>query len=243
MRRLSRAHEQLIVDNMALVHFVAHRMARRLSDQVDHDEMVSAGALGLIAAARSFDPTRGSRFATYAVPHIRGAIFDELRRLDPATRGTRRHARMMAAAREILESRLGQPPSSQDVAEMLSISRDTLDQWERDVLATREFSLQSPLPETGGEHCTQLRLHEFEEIAQEPEHGPNVLDRIHNETILARAMAQLSDRERDVLTRYYWRDQKMGVIARHLGVTKNRVSQIIARAIARLRLTLAADVA
>src|SRR5947209_14502065 len=88
--------------HVGLVHHVARQLARRLHDKVDVNELVSAGALGLMQAAASFEPKRGLTFSTYAVPRIRGAILDELRRHDHMSRGARRKARAIGNAREAL---------------------------------------------------------------------------------------------------------------------------------------------
>src|SRR5690348_5717236 len=92
----------LTQQHVGLVHHVARQLARRLHDKVKLDELVSAGAIGLMQAAATYEPTRGLTFSTYAVPRIRGSMLDELRRTDHMSRGTRRKARAMTAARETL---------------------------------------------------------------------------------------------------------------------------------------------
>src|SRR5213075_3213320 len=99
------ARDALLIENLSLVHHVARQLERGLSNELDHDELVSAGTLGLMAALGSFDPSRGLAFSTFAVPRIRGAILDELRRQDHAPRSVRRKTRDISAARNALAPR------------------------------------------------------------------------------------------------------------------------------------------
>src|SRR2546423_8232214 len=112
----------LTQQHVGLVHHVARQLARRLHDKIDLDELVSAGSIGLMQAAASYEPTRGLTFSTYAVPRIRGSMLDELRRQDHMSRGARRKARSIASAREALTHRLGREPKAAEVAAQLDIS-------------------------------------------------------------------------------------------------------------------------
>src|SRR5690242_4038098 len=108
--------QALMAQHVGLVHHVARQLARRLSTEAQLDDLVSAGSLGLIQAAEQFDPRRGLTFSTYAVPRIRGAILDELRRVDHVSRGVRRRARGVSTAREALRSELGRDPTDSELA-------------------------------------------------------------------------------------------------------------------------------
>jgi RNA polymerase sigma factor for flagellar operon FliA len=103
-------------EHLGLVHHVAHQVARQLHDQVSIDELVSAGTLGLMQAAASYEPSRGLSFSTFAVPRIRGSMLDELRRHDPMSRGLRKKTRAMCQARETLVRKLGHEPSITELA-------------------------------------------------------------------------------------------------------------------------------
>src|SRR5947207_875480 len=131
----------LTQQHVGLVHHVARQLARRLHDKIDLDELVSAGSIGLMQAAASYEPARGLTFSTYAVPRIRGSMLDELRRHDHMSRGARRKARSISAAREALVHRLGREPKTSEVAAELNVSMDTLRQWEIDVDGAIEVSL------------------------------------------------------------------------------------------------------
>src|SRR5436305_10805032 len=123
----------LTQQHVGLVHHVARQLARRLHDKVDLDELVSAGAVGLLQAAASYEPARGLTFSTYAVPRIRGSMLDELRRHDHMSRGARRKARALSNAREALVHRLGREPRTREIAAELNVTVETISQWESDV--------------------------------------------------------------------------------------------------------------
>ena len=132
-RRLPRSvaeRDALLNQHVGLVHHVARELARRLSSQADLDELVSAGMLGLIQAVDSFDRFRGLSFSTYAVPRIRGAILDELRKQDHVPRSIRRKTREIAAAREVLMRATGRSPDDKHLAEQMGIDVATLWRWQ-----------------------------------------------------------------------------------------------------------------
>ena len=120
------ARNALLREHLSLVHHVARKLARHLADDADLDELVSAGTMGLMGAAEAFDAGRGLAFSTFAVPRIRGAILDELRKQDHAPRSVRRKTRDMAQAREQLMRSLGREPSSAEIADALGVDRQTL---------------------------------------------------------------------------------------------------------------------
>ena len=124
------ARDTLLTDNLSLVHHVARQLERKLSNELDHDELVSAGTLGLMAAMQSFDPDRGLAFSTFAVPRIRGAILDELRRQDHVPRSVRRKTRDISGARNALAAKLCRQPEDTEVAEALGVDVQTL--WKRE---------------------------------------------------------------------------------------------------------------
>src|SRR5689334_23791354 len=112
----------LTQQHVGLVHHVARQLARRLHDKVNLDELVSAGAIGLMQAAATYEAARGLTFSTYAVPRIRGSMLDELRRSDHMSRGARRKARAISAAREALTRQLGREPKTAEVAKELNLN-------------------------------------------------------------------------------------------------------------------------
>lgn len=136
------ARDALLCEQISLVHHVARQLARGLTTEANIDELVSAGTMGLMAALTSFDQTRGLAFSTFAVPRIRGAILDELRRQDHVPRSVRRKTRDIAAARDAVGGAIGRAPDTTAVARALGVDAETLWRWQADVegLKAREIA-------------------------------------------------------------------------------------------------------
>lgn len=224
------ARDGLLQVNLSLVHFVAKQLARNLSADADPDEMVNIGTLGLMAALESFDASRGLAFSTYAVPRIRGAILDELRRQDHVPRSVRRKTREIARARETLMRAFCRAPLEAEVAKELGIDIDTFWRWRSDMERTVQLSLSenhdehvsagpSPiefLRATGGAPDDRLLMEE--QVA-----------------LLREAILSLKDQQRTVLSLYYFEELNAREIARTLAISESRVSQIRSKALAHLR--------
>lgn len=222
----------LTQQHIGLVHHVARQLSRRLNDKVALEELISAGAVGLMQAAGSYEASRGLTFSTYAVPRIRGSMLDELRRQDHMSRGARRKARSIATTRETLVHRLGREPRSAEIAAELSISIETLRQWEIDVEGAVEVSLDgAPRALRGDTEVTAASA-----IADE--RAPNAEERLTREQqakLLAVAIRSLRPQERTVLALYFYEELTLHEIAQVLGLSASRISQIRAEALAKLR--------
>jgi RNA polymerase sigma factor FliA len=219
-------------EHLGLVHYVARQLARKLHDKVDLDELVSAGTLGLMQAAATYEPSRGLSFSTFAVPRIRGSMLDELRRADPVTRGVRQKTRAMDGARESLTRQLGRPPRTGEIARKLDISEETLRQWELDVEGSIRLSLDHA-PRALAERET---LTAADAIADE--HAPDIEERLTHEqrvALLGIAIRGLRAQERTVLALYYYEELTLHEIAQVLGLSASRISQIRTEALSRLR--------
>ncbi len=227
------ARDALLRDNLSLVHHVAHKLARRLADDADVDELVSAGTLGLMSAAESFDPGRGLAFSTFAVPRIRGAMLDELRRQDHVPRSVRRKSRNLAQARQALMHTLGRDPSSDEMADALDVDRDTLFRWTADVETAVQLPLDGHSRAAHDERPTRAEL-----LGSDVELPDERLAREEQVAALRDAMLALDDQERTVLALYYFESLPSREIGELLGVSESRVSQVRARALSRLRATL-----
>jgi RNA polymerase sigma factor for flagellar operon FliA len=224
------ARDALLRENLSLVHHVARQLARGLAADADIDELVSAGTMGLMSALEAFDLGRGLAFSTFAVPRIRGAILDELRRQDHVPRSVRRKTRSIAAARETLTRRLGRSPDENEIAAELGVDAETLWRWQADVegavhvpldrsATDRDGSTVSPAEFLGnGEELTDERLTREEEIG-----------------LLREALLALKDQERTVLSLYYFEELKAREIAEVMGVSESRISQIRSTALSQLR--------
>lgn len=223
------ARDALLVQHLPLVHHVARRIYRRIDDRVEYEELVSAGTLGLTAALDSYDAGRRVAFATYAVPRIRGAILDELRRADDYSRGARRRKRALARAHQELTAALGRAPAASEHAEHLGVDTRTLLRWQ-----SEEQVVYVPLDARTTENATGTPHIDIAVIdpAAELEYRLSMEQEV---TYLRTALLRLSEQARMVLALYYYEELKLREIAAVLGVTESRVSQIRARALATLR--------
>jgi RNA polymerase sigma factor for flagellar operon FliA len=217
--------DALVLGNMPLVgHFVAE-MLGRLPAHVSRDELTSAGLVALVQAARSFDPARGVSFVRFAAARIRGAIIDELRSTDWAPRSVRANARERQAAEEALLAQRGRRPSTREMAAFLGISDCEVVAGERDVQRAVVLSLHAP-------NAAGTLDDAVEDRAPAPEERL-----LHRERLgyLRDAVANLPERLRTVVERHFLEERLMAEIAVELGVTKSRVSQLRAEALALLR--------
>jgi RNA polymerase sigma factor for flagellar operon FliA len=227
------ARDVLLRENLSLVHHVARQLARGLAVDADLDEMVSAGTVGLMGAADAFDTSRGLAFSTFAVPRIRGAILDELRRLDHVPRSVRRKTRSIAQARETLTRTLERAPRSDEIAAALGVEPDILWRWMADVEGAVQLSLDGPVPARDGTAPATAEL-----FGGEDELVDVRLAREEEIATLRDAMLALNDQERTVLSLYYFENLKAREIAEVLDVSESRISQVRSRALAQLRATL-----
>jgi RNA polymerase sigma factor for flagellar operon FliA len=220
---------EAVSQHLGLVYHVARALLRGCRRDIELDELVSVGTLGLIDALAHFDAARGLSFATFAMPRIRGAMLDELRRQDHVPRSVRRRARVVADATAQLTRELGALPNAVQLAGRLGIDRATLWRWQSDSSAARTHPLA-----IGGSDGDARSREEFLEGSP----GTEVEDAITQEQELAAlqsAIRALGSRERTVLTLYYYEELRLHQIAEVLGVTESRVSQIRAHAVAQLR--------
>lgn len=229
------SRDELLTQHLGLVHHVARQLAARGHDAIEFDELVSAGTMGLIQALSSFDAARGHSFSTFAVPRIRGAILDELRRMDHVPRSVRRKARDLARARAEMEAELGRAPTTAEVARRVGITEEVLRHWERDLESDLQMSLDQATQDDGGRAPVQVEL-----LA---ESGlPTIEERLTLEQESLRlhaAMQELKPQERNVLALYYFEELKLQEIGEVLGLSACRISQIRTAALAKLRGRLA----
>ena len=227
------ARDKLLAEHLNLVYHVARQLSRSLAAQADYDELVSSGTVGLMNAVEAFDFNRGLAFSTFAVPRIRGAILDELRREDHVPRSIRRKNREISTARESLMRTLGRSPDDTEMAAHLSIDLETFWRWRADI----EGAVHVPLDRTTDDRdSTSPTPAEF--LSSEDEGIDDLLSREQEVGLLRGALLKLKEQERTVLALYYFEELKMHEIAEFIGVTESRVSQIRTSALARLRATL-----
>ena len=225
------ARDRLLNEHLGLVHHVARQLSRRLATEVDFDELVSAGAMGLMNAVDSFDASRGLAFSTFAAPRIRGAILDELRRQDHVPRSVRRKSREIAAARETLIRNHGYPPEDREIADFLGVDLDTYWRWQSEIEGTHHLPLDAPINDDDNRSATPAQV-----LAGAP--GERIEDELNHQQeveFLRDAIMRLKEQERIVLSLYYFEELKLHEIATILELTESRVSQIRSKAISKLR--------
>ena len=227
--------EQLLLMNLPLVRYVARRLSGALANGVELDDLVGAGTMGLMSAVESFEPERGLAFSTFAAPRIRGAILDDLRRRDPATRSLRQKERALARARESTGRAGGRAAGDREVASELGIEPERLWQWERETERTRPVSLDQPV---GGQESGPQRSLRDVLPAQAEDGIEEAFERRELLELLQDAILELGERERVVLSLYYFEEMKLREIAEVLEVTESRVSQVRTKALGELRARL-----
>ena len=227
------AREQLILHYAPLVKYVAGRLGAGLPQSVEQADLVSNGMFGLMDALEKFDPARAVKFETYAIPRIRGAILDELRAMDWVPRSIRFKARELDKANNELEAELKRPPTDEEVAERLGISVSEL----QEVLTQISFVSVMALDEVvgGGDERGEPRSL-LDSLADAASGDPtSELEGQEMRGILAAAINSLSEREKIVITLYYFEGLTLSEIGDILGVTESRVCQIHTKAVGGLR--------
>jgi len=225
-----RARKRLLDQYLGLVHHIARQIAARLPDEVELDDLVSAGALGLVLALESFDTSRGLAFSTYATPRIRGAILDELRSRDWIPRSVRSKRRKMQAAVEQLQGVLGRSPEPQEIAAVLELDLESYWRWKEQVEGGTLVSFDSAT--SGGGEPVQLEELLGDDSPVEP---TAAMTRQEEVTAVRDAIGDLPPKERTVLALYYYENLNLRQIADVLHLTESRISQIRGQALRRLR--------
>jgi RNA polymerase sigma factor FliA len=231
-----KVRDRLILTYAPLVKYVAGRLGSGLPAHVDDDDLVSYGLLGLIGAIERFDPDRDIKFETYAIARIKGSIIDELRALDWVPRSVRSRAREIERAIADLESKLGRAPTDEEISEKLGVSVDELNESLSEIGRTSIAALDELWTVSAG--GDQIAL--IDTI--EDEQGPNpqsALDETEMREAIAEAISRLPEREKLVVTLYYYEELTLREIGEVLGVTESRVSQLHTKAILRLKSRLA----
>ncbi|MBD3257177.1 FliA/WhiG family RNA polymerase sigma factor [candidate division GN15 bacterium] len=224
--------QRLLNKYLPLVRNVAARMAMGFPRSVELTDLVNTGAIGLVEAFGNYDPARGVKFETYAVPRIRGAILDELRALDWVPRSTRAKSREIDRALTHLENELGRPPEAFELAKYLSLTEKELNHALDDVSCTNILSLDEIIyPEDDNRQVPRI-----ETVTDTT--GPSVLGQIEKgemRTFLVTAISRLTDQEKLVIRLYYFEELTLKEIGEVMIISESRVSQIHTRAVKKLR--------
>jgi RNA polymerase sigma factor for flagellar operon FliA len=223
--------QQIVLEHTALIRYIVSRIAARLPSHVDLEDLHNTGVIGLMDAIDKFDPNRDCKFKTYAEFRVKGAILDELRALDWVPRSVRQKGRQLERAYEKVEQRLGRAACDDEVASSLGIGLEELH-----VLSHQANGISVI-------HMDQLRSSDDSDmplpgdIFEDPR-SENPFDSVRarqDAASLAYGIARLPEREKLVITLYYYEDLSMKEIGSVLGITESRVCQIHAKALAARR--------
>jgi RNA polymerase sigma factor FliA len=229
--------ERLILTYAPLVKYVAGRVGSGLPSHVDESDLVQYGLLGLIGAIERYDPDRDVKFETYAIARIKGSIIDELRAMDWVPRSVRSRARDIERAIGGLEAKLGRAPTDEEVAKQLGMTEGELDESLTEIGRSSIAALDElwTVSSSGGD---RIALIDTIEDTQGPE-PQSALAETEMREALGEAIARLPEREKLVVTLYYYEELTLREIGEVLGVTESRVSQLHTKAILRLKARLA----
>lgn len=224
------SRDQLIMTHLPKVKYIADRIAAKLPPSVERDDLYGAGVVGLIDAVERYDANRGVAFTTFAEMRVRGAILDNLRSFDWASRTTRRRTREVQTAYSQLEQQMGRSVTESEVAEHMKIPLAELRETMQDILGLRVSNLEDRNEETGltvSDMISDTGISPFDQLGNS-----------EYRNLLAHAIDRLPERERQVIALYYVEELTMKEIGEVLGVTESRVSQVRTQAISRLRANL-----
>ena len=224
-----RVDDDAVVHHAPLVKRIAHHLAGRLPANVQVDDLIQAGMIGLLEATRQYDATHGASFQTYAAIRIRGAMIDEIRRLDWTPRSVHRKAREVASAVTAIEHRTGREAKDREVAEQLGIDLNDYHQILQDAATARIFSIDEQDSELG----------ELQEVGGHAPAAMELFEQDEFQAAMRAAIRELPEREQLVMQLYYDEELNLKEIGRVLGVSESRVSQIHGRIALKLRALLA----
>ncbi|HFQ90479.1 MAG TPA: FliA/WhiG family RNA polymerase sigma factor [Desulfobulbus sp.] len=225
---------QLIRDHMPLVELVVQRMVPQVPSFMNRDDMTSAAMVGLIDAANKFDPDKGVKFNTFAEYRIRGAILDEMRKLDWFSRSLREKQNRLTQTMLRLERKLGRSPEEEEMAEAMDLTLDEYHDLLGKVSHLGCVSLHEAL-----DHTEEGR--NFLDNLEDAGGGPTPLEMIENQeitAIIADILEELSEKERLVISLYYYEELTQKEIAEVIGVSEGRVSQLHSQALVKLRVKM-----
>ena len=232
--------EEVIVKYSPMIKYVANRIAMRLPPHVEVDDLISVGVLGLMDAISKYDPTRGAKFKTYAEFRVRGAILDELRSMDWVPRSVRQKASNVDAVVQKLQGKLNRNPEDEEVAKEMDLSLDKVYDTLNETKSMPVFSLEDlGIAKETGEQQSLLDC-----LAGKADADPQTQIRLTElKGIIAKSIDTLPEKERLMVSLYYYEELTMKEIGVVLDITESRVSQIHSKAVYHLRTKLKSIIA
>lgn len=230
--------DQLLVQYLPLVKYVAGKMMFSLPTCVDYNDLLSAGVMGLMGGLERFKPEQGVKFETFVLPRIKGAILDELRTLDWAPRSLRSKARQLERASEHLEKKLGRPASAIEIADELNMKIEDYGH------VVRELSKASLLSLDGSRVDDKEKTTSMYDLLEntETDNPQRKLEKHEMKLVLIEAIEELNEQEKIVMALYYYEELTLKEIGQVLNITESRVSQIHSKALDSLKSLLESEV-
>lgn len=223
--------EKIIIEYAPLVKLVAGRLNMYLGNNVEYDDLVGYGVFGLIDAIDKFDSKKEVKFETYASLRIRGAILDQIRKMDWIPRTVRQRQRKITDAIKEIEARTGKSATDEEIAEALGISSDEYDDWQNQMKVTNVVSLDE-FVEGGSD------ISDGGSIAAKVEKPEEAIEREEMKKMLAEALTTLTEKEQKVVLLYYYEELTLKEISNILEVSESRVSQLHTKALNKLKVKL-----
>lgn len=229
--KTSKGREQIIIEYAGLVKVVAGRLSMYLGYNVEYDDLVGYGMFGLIDAVDKFDYTKGVKFETYASFRIRGAILDEIRKMDWVPRTLRQKQRKIDAAFSKIESEYGRMATDEEVAKELDISVKEYEQWLSQTNVSNLFSLDEYM-EQGSESKVESSL------SSEYDTPEVIVEKQELKETLIKALETLTEKEKKVILLYYYEELTLKEISNILEVSESRISQLHTKALQKMKVKL-----
>ncbi len=226
--------EKIIIEYAGLVKLVAGRLSMYLGYNVEYDDLVGYGTFGLIDAVDKFDYTKGVKFETYASLRIRGAILDQIRKMDWIPRSIRQKQRKIDLAYQSLEQKYGRMASDEEVASELEISVDEFENWQNQTKVVNIVSLDEFM-EQGTEARTEQNL------TAHFDQPDKIIEKQELKELLIKTLETLTEKEKKVIVLYYYEELTLKEISRILEVSESRISQLHTKALQKMKLRLGSN--
>lgn len=234
-KRTPQLQEQIIIEYAGLVKLVAGRLSMYLGYNVEYDDLVGYGTFGLIDAVDKFDFTKGVKFETYASLRIRGAILDQIRKMDWIPRSIRQKQRKMDAASHNLELKYGRIANDEEVAKELNITVDELETWQSQTKVTNIISLDEFM-----EQGTETKMEKS--LTAEYDRPDKIFEKQELKEILIKTLESLTEKEKKVIILYYYEELTLKEISRILEVSESRISQLHTKALQKMKLKIGGNI-
>lgn len=230
-RKTPELQEKILIEYAGLVKLVAGRLSMYLGYNVEYDDLVGYGTFGLIDAVDKFDYSKGVKFETYASLRIRGAILDQIRKMDWIPRSIRQKQRKIDLAYQNLEQKYGRMASDEEIATELDISVDELENWQNQTKVTNIISLDEFM-----EQGTESKVEQS--LTADYDQPDRILEKQELKDLLVKTLETLTEKEKKVIILYYYEELTLKEISRILEVSESRISQLHTKALQKMKVRL-----